>query len=82
MTSSVCLDAVTPQCFVPQVFLALSRRLARPQVLFLANALVTLIALGTLEMMVQGTEHVSYAETAFSIDTMQPAPTAFAGLTP
>jgi hypothetical protein len=82
MTSSVCLESVVPDSFVPQAFLALSRRLARPHVLFLANALATLIALGTLEVMVQGAEHVSYAETAFSIETMQGAPTAFAGLTP
>lgn len=82
MTSSVCLEAVVPDCFVPQAFLALSRRLARPHVLFLANALATLLALGMLEAMVQGAEHVSYAETAFSIETTEGAPTAFAGLTP
>jgi len=82
MTSSVCLEAVAPESFVPQAFLALSRRLARPRVLFLANALGTLLALGTLELMVQGAEHVSYAETAFSIESTQGAPTAFAGLAP
>jgi hypothetical protein len=82
MLSSACLEAVTPESFVPQAFLALARRLARPHVLFLANAIATLLALGTLELMVQGAEHVSYAETAFSIETTQGAPTAFARLTP
>lgn len=82
MTASVCLESVTPQSFVPDAFLALSRRLARPQVLFLANAIATLAALGMLEAMVQGAEHVSYAETAFSIETTQAAPTAVARLTP
>lgn len=82
MTASVCLETVTPQSFVPDAFLALSRRLARPQVLFLANAIATLIALATLEMMVQGAEHVSFAETAFSIGTIEAAPTSVAGLAP
>jgi hypothetical protein len=82
MTSSACLDLVTPESFVPQAFLAISRRLARPHVLVLANAIATLLALGTLEIMVQGAEHVSYAEIAYSIQTTQGTPTAFARLTP
>ena len=82
MTSSVCVVVATPESFVPQAFLAISRRLARPHVLFLANAIATLLALATLEIMVQGAEHVSFAETAFSIGTTEAAPTAFARLTP
>jgi hypothetical protein len=77
MISSVCLDSVPSLPFA-----SLCRLLARPQLLFAANAIGTLLAFGTLDVMVQGNEHVTYAETAFAIGTVQAAPDTIAHLGP
>ena len=78
MTSRALLDGDLP----PVSFFSLCWRPALHQGLFLANAVGTLIALATLEVMVAGAEHATYLETAFSIESMEPFPHAVAQFGP
>ena len=78
MTSRVLLDGELP----PLSFFSLSWRPSLHQALFLANAVGTLIALATLEVMVAGSEHATYMETAFSIESIEPFPHAIAQFGP